>query len=116
MQTSFQDKIVSNILKLLKDKDISQAELSRRTEIDPSTISKIISGETQLKVNALSKISMAIDVPVVDIITYPEKYARMGTADPEPVEAILQIRLKKDKKDQVLKLVFGDNNIEILNR
>lgn len=34
----------------------------------------------------------------------------------EPVEAILQIKLKKDKKDQVLKLVFGDNNIEILNK
>ncbi len=24
--------------------------------------------------------------------------------------------LKRDKKEQVLKLVFGDNNIEILNR
>ena len=34
----------------------------------------------------------------------------------EPVEAVLQIKLKKDKKDQVLKLVFGENNIEILNR
>ena len=34
----------------------------------------------------------------------------------EPVEAILQIKLQKDKKDQVLRLVFGDNNIEILNK
>lgn len=34
----------------------------------------------------------------------------------EPMEAILQVRLRKDKKDQVLKLVFGENNIEILNR
>ncbi len=34
----------------------------------------------------------------------------------EPVEAILQIRLRKEKKDQVLRLVFGDNNIEILNK
>ena len=34
----------------------------------------------------------------------------------EPVEAILQIKLKKDKKDQVLKLVFGENDIEILNK
>ena len=32
------------------------------------------------------------------------------------VEAVLQIKLKKDKKDQVLRLVFGDNNIEILNK
>ncbi len=34
----------------------------------------------------------------------------------EPIEATLQIKLKRDKKDQVLKLVFGENNLEILNR
>ncbi len=34
----------------------------------------------------------------------------------EPIEATLQIKLKKDKKDQVLKLVFGENNLEILNK
>ncbi len=34
----------------------------------------------------------------------------------EPIEATLQIKLKRDKKDQVLKLVFGENNLEILNK
>ena len=52
----------------------------------------------------------------IDILTYPDVYVRKEEAEAEPVEAILQIKLKKDKKDQVLKLVFGDNNIEILNK
>ncbi len=34
----------------------------------------------------------------------------------EPIEATLQIKLKREKKDQVLKLVFGENNLEILNK
>ena len=52
----------------------------------------------------------------IDLITYPEKYVKSDKLTDEPVEAVLQIKLKKDKKDQVLKLVFGENNIEILNR
>lgn len=32
------------------------------------------------------------------------------------VDAILQIKLRKDKKNQVLNLLFGENNIEILNK
>lgn len=107
---TYQDEIIANILKIMKDKDITQADIVRKTGMDKSTVSKLISGETLLKVNTLSEISTALGVSVADIVTYP------GGNDTEPVEAILQIRLKKDKKDQVLRLVFGDNNIEILNR
>lgn len=32
------------------------------------------------------------------------------------LKATLTIELKKEKKDQVLKLVFGENNLEILNK
>ncbi|MBR3653228.1 MAG: helix-turn-helix transcriptional regulator [Bacteroidales bacterium] len=117
MEKNFQIEIAANILKILSDKGISQAELSRRTEIDAATISKIFSGQTRLNVNALSEISTAIDVPVIDIITYPDKYVRVSAGGrPEPVEAILQIKLQKEKKDQVLKLIFGEHNIEILNK
>jgi hypothetical protein len=34
----------------------------------------------------------------------------------DSIEAILQIKLQADKKDQILKLVFGENNLEILNK
>jgi hypothetical protein len=33
-----------------------------------------------------------------------------GRPDEEPVEAILQIRLKKDVREKVLKTVFGEGN------
>ena len=53
---------------------------------------------------------------VIDIITYPDIYVKKEEAASDPVEAILQIKLQRDKKDQVLKLIFGDNDIEILNK
>ena len=52
----------------------------------------------------------------IDLMTYPDKYIRVGKAEDDPVKAVLQIELKKDKKDQVLKLLFGEHNIEILNK
>ena len=52
----------------------------------------------------------------IDIITYPLVYMEPAQCEPEAVEAVLQIKLKKDKKDQVLRLIFGDNDIEILNK
>ena len=52
----------------------------------------------------------------IDLITYPEIFIKTTEKEEDPVEAVLQIKLRKDKKDQVLKLVFGDNNIEILNK
>ena len=60
MYTELQQQISSNILKILREKGLSQAELSRRTELDPASLSKIINGEAQLKVNTLSKIATSL--------------------------------------------------------
>ena len=69
-----------------------------------------------MKVKELEIISNVLGISVIDLITYPKKYVEKNSSEEEPVEAILQIKLKRDKKEQVLKLVFGDNNIEILNK
>ncbi len=52
---------------------------------------------------------------VADVITYPDVHVKKEPTG-EPVEAILQIKLKKEKKDQLPKLVFGENNIEIFSK
>ena len=55
---------------------------------------------------------------LINLITYPEKWGPIGVSQQEEAitKVVLQIELKKEKKDQVMKLVFGDNNIEILNK
>lgn len=116
MEENLEKRIALNIQKILNEKGLSQAELSRRTDLDTASISKLFSGNRRLNINDLSQISTALDMSVIDIITFPDKYVRAGTGEPEPLEAILQIRLKKDKKDQVMKLIFGEHCLEILNK
>lgn len=112
----FYTQIIDNLRKILQERGFQQQDLAAYADLNESQISKIFSGKARLSIRQLSKMATGLQMSEIDIITWPDKYVKVGTAEPEPVEAILQIRLKKDKKDQVLRLVFGDNNIEILNR
>lgn len=112
----FYNQIIDNIRKILQERGFQQQDLAAYAEINESQVSKIFSGKARLSIQQLSKMATGLQMSELDIITWPDKFVKVGASEPEPVEAFLQLRLKKDKKDQVLRLVFGDNNIEILNR
>lgn len=117
MENQAQDNVIVNIIKILNDKNLPKAELCVPLDITESSVSKLMNGKTKLTYNMLSKIAEHFSMREIDIITYPDVYVRNTQGvEAEPVEATLQIKLKKDKKDQVLKLVFGENNLEILNK
>lgn len=108
--------VSSNILKILSDRGLKPADISRKSGLSQSDLSKRLNGSTKFSLSDLSKIANALSIREIDIITYPEVYVKKEEAASDPVEAILQIKLQRDKKDQVLKLIFGDNDIEILNK
>lgn len=108
--------VVKNIIEIRKEKGINQEIIAEALGIDVSAVSNIEKKKRELKVNELAKIANALDVDVLYLLTYPEMYIRKAEAQFEPIEATLQIKLQSDKKDQVLKLVFGDHNLEILNK
>lgn len=108
--------VVKNIEAIRKEKGISQEYIASFLGKDNSVLSNIKSYKRELKVNELEIIANALDVNVIYLLTYPDVWEKKTEAKQEPVEAILQIKLQSDKKEQVLRLVFGDNNLEILNR
>lgn len=112
----FYKRVISNILKIKNDKGLSQVEMAEMIGTSPSQMSKILRGEVILSIAQMSKFATGVSMSEIDLITYPDKYVPVMSPDAEPLEAILQIKLKKEKKDQVLKLVFGDNNFELLNK
>lgn len=108
--------VIENIRKIRLNKGINQQVIADALNVDVAVISNIEKGKRELKVSELEIISNALEVSVLDLFTYPKKYVEAEDSSSEPLEAILQIKLRKDKKDQVLKLVFGENNLEILNK
>lgn len=109
------DEIVANIRKIMADTNLTQSVLAEYAGTSESQFSKILNGKVKLSLEQLENLARGLSLRAIDIITYPVVYEERGKNSNETVEAVLQIKLKKDKKDQVLRLIFGDNDIEILN-
>ena len=109
------EKILENISKIRVNKKITQKSIAEFLEIEQGSYSLLERGERDLTIDRLLQIAIFFKMDIVDIITYPNK-GSYNKENEEDIKAILQIELKKDKKDQVMKLIFGDNNLEILNK
>ena len=109
-------EIYQKIREIRLQKSINQQVIADALSVDVAVVSNIEKGKRELRFKEVEIISNLFGMSLVDLITYPDRYVKISQEADEPVEAVLQIKLKKDKKDQVLKLVFGDNDIEILNK
>lgn len=116
MENNFYDTLISNILKIMRDRNLTQGTIADYMGITSSQFTKVLKKQVKVSIGQLSNLAQNLSMSEIDIITYPDKFVKVQEAEQEPVEAVLQIKLKKDKKDQVLKLIFGENNIEILNK
>jgi transcriptional regulator with XRE-family HTH domain len=114
------NKILDNIIKIRKKKGFSQEYLGSKLGMGQSGYGLIEQGERGLQYDILLQIAAAFEMDVIDVITYPQKYVNSSTILENALcvdeKVTLQIELKKEKKEQVLKLVFGENNLEILNK
>ncbi|MFV0361527.1 MAG: helix-turn-helix domain-containing protein [Suipraeoptans sp.] len=112
--------ILENIEAIRKEKGLKQAVVGSILGVSQSAYSNYITRNSDIYYNRLSQIADALGVRVIDIITYPKKYVDVDSILENTLsieeKVTLQIELKKEKKEQVLKLVFGENNLEILNK
>lgn len=110
-------EIYKNIREIRLQKGINQQALADALNLDVAVISNIEKGKRDLRVKELEIISKILGLSVVDLLTYPQQFINVidipRSDDPE---VSIQIKLKKDKRDQVMRLIFGDNDIEIFNK
>ena len=104
--------IVENIKALRTEKGIPQKVLADALNVDIAVISNIENGKRELKVSELEIISNTLEVEIIDLFTYPEKYVKLTDAS-EEIEATLQIRLKKPIKDELLRLLTQNGQLKI---
>ncbi len=109
--------VLKNIRRIRKSKNISQADIASFLNIEDSTYSKIERGITELTLSKLKKISEFLDTSLIDLLSNNDenKQQPVPPSHTHP-KVYLQIELSEDKKDQVMKLIFGNNNLEILNK
>ncbi len=111
-----ESKLIKNIAQIRNAQGLTKRSMAAALNINEASYGRIENGKIALSYSQLAQIASIFQMSVIDVIGYPDRYVKAEPTGEEPVEAVLQIKLKKDKKDQVLKLVFGENNIEILNK
>lgn len=108
--------VVANIIKIRGNKGLTKRDVAQIMGINEASYGRIENGKIALSYSHLVGIAKCFEMSVYDIISYPIKLVEKSDDENDPVEAILQIRLRRDKQDQALKLVFGEKDLEILNR
>lgn len=111
-----EESVIANIIKIRTAQGLTKREVADAIGMNEASYGRIENGKIALSYSHLALLASIFKMRVIDILTYPQVFVSKEEAQQEPLEAVLQIRLKKDKQDQVLRLVFGDNNLEILNR
>ena len=116
-EKNFAQIILANLRKIMNDRNLTQATVAAYADTSESQFSRILKGTVQLSLKQLENIARNLSMREIDIITYPDKYGpqQLANGQDSDTELLLQLRLKKEKKEQVMKIIFGENNIEILN-
>ena len=111
-----QEQLRESIQNLMKDKHLNKTAMAQIAETDGGQFGRILRGQANFTLAHLENFANYFGLRAIDLFTYPDRYVAPEKKDNDPSEVLLQFRLTKEKKDQVLKLIFGENNIEILNK
>jgi len=111
------EQVLKNIRAIREAVGYSQEQLAEKMRITQSQYARFERGATKTDLEMLYSFANVLSLNIIDIITYPKKFVEASqNTNNETLEATLQIKLRNDTKDQVLKLVFGENNLEILSK
>lgn len=107
------EKIIDRLRKIIVDKGITQATMASYLDVDASQCSKILNGSTHLRVEHLAKIASNLNMSIIDILTYPEKFVPSNQSE-DPVKASITIQLDRKKRDEVLQMIFEKDDLNFL--
>jgi DNA-binding Xre family transcriptional regulator len=106
---------VENLIKIMNDRKLTKSYFAELIEFPETKWNKISNGNQELRVGELSKIAKKLQIKEIDIYTYPKKFVEIDHKS-DDIKAQLTIELKENMKSQVLSLIFGNENVRVLNK
>lgn len=108
------EEILKNIRTIRELKGFSQEIVAEKLKMSQSQYARFERGVTKTDLKTLWDFATIVEYELIDIITYPKKYVEFQSSSNDSLEAFLHIKLKNDKRDQILQLVLGDNNLDLI--
>lgn len=98
------------IRQIVTDKHLSDSQFAKMIGLQRQNVKKTVFEKRSLDTDLLCRISEELDCNLFD-------YFKSNTNDDRrELKATLTIEMGKEKKDKSFRFVFGENDIEILNK
>ncbi len=107
----FEKKVIENIFKIAYEKGYKEQVIADALNLDRTVSSKIKSGAKVLRISMLPDIARALEVDVVDLFTYPEKYTKEIGTDTLEEQVSVTFHVPASKRKELLQMVL--TNVEI---
>lgn len=100
--------ILKNIKEIRKERGYGQEYMAFKLEMSQAGYALWEKGERELTYNNLSRIADVLNVPVIDIITYPKRFVDISTIPLKQEKVSVTFEVDPQQRDYLLHLVMGD--------
>ncbi|WP_107037878.1 helix-turn-helix domain-containing protein [Brumimicrobium mesophilum] len=107
------NQVLETVKNIRESKNYSQEMMADLMEISQSAYARFESGRSKTDLETLELFAKNVGKTLLEIFYYPNELPKDINSD---IKAQLTIELSAEKKDQVLKMVFGENNLELLKK
>ncbi len=107
--------IVENLNKIQITNEMTKSDFAFKIGFPESKWNKISNGKQELTVTELSNIARKLDMREIDILTYPDEYNKPNKEE-DDIKVTVSLEIRNNVKEKVLKEVFGNQDITILNK
>ncbi|MGB4655416.1 MAG: helix-turn-helix transcriptional regulator [Bacteroidales bacterium] len=90
------DILLNNLRKIMNDKKLTQYNIAGYAGTSESQISRIFSKQVKLSLNQLANIASGLQMPIIDLFTYPEKYRPLSEKKRKSTKILMEIDLEDD--------------------
>jgi transcriptional regulator with XRE-family HTH domain len=100
------EKIKANVGAIRKNNGLSREQVADMLEVDLGKVKRLEWGKSKIDLELLESFASALNMTLLDVITYPEKYISPNNIglENDSLEANILIKVSKGKGDQQLKL------------
>jgi transcriptional regulator with XRE-family HTH domain len=106
-----EEKIVKNICQIRYNQKLTQKNIADKLEISEATFNRIESGKIALSYKHLADIASALQMSVVDVITYPETY--VPRIYPATTKVLVELEVSND---EFIKMGLKDKIVQVLSK
>ena len=117
-KVDIQEELRRSVRRIMQDKELSQNFIADIANTDSGQMSKILSGKGRFTLQHVENLANYFGFRTIDMFTYPDQYVpkEKDRKREDAPDVVVSLRLNGEKKEQVMRLVFGEHDIEILNK